>query len=117
MRTAKLLLLLACILLFMGKGHAQGNPKKSSKKKPRNIIFILTDDHRYDYMGFTGKVPWLETPNMDKLASEGAYLPNTFVTTSLCSPSRASILTGQFSHSHTIVDNQAPNPGRPDLLS
>ncbi|MGB5782162.1 MAG: sulfatase-like hydrolase/transferase, partial [Eudoraea sp.] len=81
------------------------------KPKPRNVIFILTDDHRYDYMGFTGKVPWLQTPNMDKLAAEGAYLPNTFVTTSLCSPSRASILTGQFSHSHTIVDNQAPDPG------
>ncbi|NND80075.1 MAG: sulfatase-like hydrolase/transferase, partial [Maribacter sp.] len=64
------------------------------KKKARNVIFILTDDHRFDYMGFTGKVPWLETPNMDKLASEGAYLPNAFVTTSLCSPSRASILTG-----------------------
>ena len=81
------------------------------KKKPRNIIFILTDDHRYDYMGFTGKVPWLETPNLDKLAKEGAYLSNAFVTTSLCSPSRASILTGQFSHTHTIVDNQAPDPG------
>ena len=81
------------------------------KSKQKNVIFILTDDHRYDYMGFTGKVPWLETPNLDRLASEGAYFPNTFVTTSLCSPSRASILTGQFSHSHTIVDNQAPNPG------
>ena len=87
------------------------DPVKPKKKQPRNVIFILTDDHRYDYMGFTGKVPWLETPNMDKLAAEGAYLPNTFVTTSLCSPSRASILTGQFSHTHTIVDNQAPDPG------
>lgn len=48
---------------------------------------------------------------MDRLASEGAYLPNTFVTTALCSPSRASILTGLYSHNHTIVDNQAPNPG------
>lgn len=79
--------------------------------KPRNIIFVLSDDHRYDFMGFTGKVPWLETPNMDRMAREGAYAPNTFVTTSLCSPSRASILTGLFSHSHTIVDNQAPDPG------
>lgn len=78
---------------------------------PRNVIFILTDDHRYDYMGFTGKVPWLETPNMDAMARNGAYLPNAFVTTSLCSPSRASILTGLYSHSHTIVDNQAPDPG------
>ena len=62
-------------------------------------------------MGFTGKVPWLETPNMDRLAAEGAYFPNAYVTTALCSPSRASILTGLYSHSHTVVDNAAPDPG------
>ncbi len=96
----------------LAAGFSRSGPLEPQvKKKPRNVIFILTDDHRYDYMGFTGKVPWLETPNMDKLAREGAYLPNAFVTTSLCSPSRASILTGQFSHAHTIVDNQAPDPG------
>ena len=78
--------------------------------KPRNVIFILSDDHRYDFMGFTGKVPWLETPNMDIMAAEGAYFPNTFVTTALCSPSRASILTGMYTHSHTVVDNHAPAP-------
>ena len=83
----------------------------SDYKPPKNVIFILTDDHRYDYMGFTGKVPWLQTPNLDRLAKEGVYFPNAFVTTSLCSPSRASILTGQFSHQHTIVDNHAPDPG------
>ncbi|MBA4058321.1 MAG: acetylglucosamine-6-sulfatase, partial [Marivirga sp.] len=78
--------------------------------KPRNVIFILADDHRYDFMGFTGKVPWLKTPNLDRLAKEGAYFRNTYVTTALCSPSRASILTGLFSHTHTVVDNQAPVP-------
>ncbi|MGI9542779.1 MAG: sulfatase family protein [Cyclobacteriaceae bacterium] len=78
---------------------------------PKNVIFILSDDHRYDFMGFTGKVPWLETPSMDRMAAEGAHFPNAFVTTSLCSPSRASILTGLFSHTHTIVDNSAPDPG------
>ncbi len=78
---------------------------------PKNIIYILSDDHRYDFMGFTGKVPWLETPNLDRLASEGAYFPNAYVTTSLCSPSRASILTGLYSHTHTVVDNAAPDPG------
>jgi len=52
-----------------------------------NIVFILSDDHRYDYMGFVGKVPWLETPNMDKMAEEGAWIKNAFVTTSLSSPS------------------------------
>ena len=83
-------------------------------QKKMNVIFILTDDHRYDFMGFTGKIPWLKTPGMDKLAKEGAYFKNAFVTTSLCSPSRASILTGQYSHVHTIIDNQAPEP--PNLV-
>jgi len=100
-------------LCFNMAAQAQQLPKleKIKKQKPRNVIFILTDDHRNDFMGFTGKVPWLETPNMDKLAKEGAHFKNTFVTTSLCSPSRASILTGQYSHCHTIVDNYAPDPG------
>lgn len=78
--------------------------------KPRNVIFILSDDHRYDFMGFTGKVPWLETPNMDQLARDGIYCRNAFVSTSLCSPSRASILTGMYAHSHKVVDNAAPEP-------
>lgn len=75
--------------------------------KPLNVIFILSDDHRYDFMGFTGKVPFLKTPNMDKMAKEGTHITNAFVTTSLCSPSRASILTGQFSHRHQVIDNQS----------
>ena len=107
----KKLFLFTGIFLSMLKIQATTPPENPIKKNPRNVIFILTDDHRYDYMGFTGKVPWLKTPNLDELAAEGAYLPNAFVTTSLCSPSRASILTGQYSHTHTIVDNQAPNPG------
>ena len=78
--------------------------------KPRNIIFILSDDHRYDFMGFTGKVPGLKTPNLDRIANEGAHFQNAFVSTALCSPSRASILTGQYAHTHTVVDNQAAAP-------
>jgi len=81
----------------------------SQEKRP-NIIFILSDDHRYDFMGFTGAVEGLETPNLDRMASNGAHFPSAFVTTSLCSPSRASILTGQYAHTHTIVDNSAPVP-------
>ncbi|TKC62377.1 sulfatase [Pedobacter hiemivivus] len=78
--------------------------------KPKNIIFILSDDHRYDFMGFTGKVPGLKTPNLDRIANEGAHFQNAFVSTALCSPSRASILTGQYAHTHTVVDNQAQAP-------
>ncbi|WP_394347720.1 sulfatase-like hydrolase/transferase [Mangrovivirga cuniculi] len=81
--------------------------KIDSVSKPKNVVFILSDDHRYDFMGFTGKVPFLETPNMDKMGTQGVHFKNAFVTTSLCSPSRASILTGQFSHHHGVVDNQS----------
>ena len=72
--------------------------------KPRNVIFILTDDHRYDAMGFMGH-PFLETPHLDSLASNGVHVKNAFVTTSLCSPSRATILTGLYTHKHRVIDN------------
>ncbi|WP_391575338.1 sulfatase family protein [Aureliella helgolandensis] len=78
--------------------------QRSAGAKQRNVIFILTDDHRYDAMGFAGH-PFLETPNMDQLASQGVHLKNAFVTTSLCSPSRASILTGLYTHKHRVIDN------------
>lgn len=79
-----------------------------SGSKPRNIVFILTDDHRYDALGFLNKDSFVKTPNLDSLAETGAYLPNAFVTTSLCSPSRASILTGLYAHRHKVIDNQHP---------
>jgi N-acetylglucosamine-6-sulfatase len=85
----------------------------STHAAPRNIVFILTDDHRFDAMGFMGH-PFLETPNLDSLAKNGVHLPNAFVTTSLCSPSRASILTGLYAHHHGVVDNN--NPVRADLV-
>ncbi len=115
MKTKKTVVLLLSGLLLVSTGWAQH--KKSIQKlvqepgaKKRNVIFILSDDHRYDFMGFTGRLPWLKTPGLDALATGGAHLENAFVTTSLCSPSRASILTGQYSHVHTIVDNVTPEP-------
>jgi N-acetylglucosamine-6-sulfatase len=76
----------------------------------KNIIFIIADDHRYDAMGFMKKIPWLETPGLDRLAAGGMHVKNAFVSTALCSPSRASVLTGMYAHSHTVVDNTAPEP-------
>ena len=72
--------------------------------KPRNVVFILSDDHRYDVMSFLGH-PWVETPAMDAMARDGVYFQQAMVTTSLCSPSRASLLTGQYMHNHGVVDN------------
>lgn len=93
------------VLLFalMAGAHLQA--------EPRNVVLIVSDDHRFDFMGFMPQAPrFLETPNLDRLASEGAHLANAFVSTSLCSPSRASILTGQYMHHHRVVDNQRPVP-------
>jgi N-acetylglucosamine-6-sulfatase len=78
--------------------------------KPRNIIFILTDDHRYDALGFLKGQSFIETPHLDAMARNGVYLKNAFVTTALCSPSRASILTGLYAHQHRVVDNNNPVP-------
>lgn len=102
------------ILLSMGiagctTGSTADEPLKKDGK-PLNVVFILSDDHRYDYMGFMEALPWLETPHMDRMAREGAHIKNAFVTTSLSSPSRASILTGMYSHVHKVVDNSAPLP-------
>ncbi len=61
-------------------------------------------------LGFMKAQPFLQTPNMDRLAREGAHCKNTFVTTSLCSPSRASMLTGKYAFQHRIVDNNTAIP-------
>ncbi|MCB2067612.1 MAG: sulfatase [Erythrobacter sp.] len=69
-----------------------------------NIIFILVDDLPIDDFGADN--PTLHTPNLDRLIHEGMYIPRAAVTTSLCSPSRATILTGMSTRNHGIVDNQ-----------
>jgi N-acetylglucosamine-6-sulfatase len=92
---------------------AAGAIAEANQPTSRNVVFVLSDDHRYDFMGFMPGAPaFLETPNMDRMARGGAHLANAFVSTSLCSPSRASILTGQYMHHHRVVDNQRPvRPG------
>jgi len=96
--------------LFLGAAGRSLRAARSDKAARRNIILVLSDDHRYDFMSFMKSAPaFLETPNMDRMARQGAHLANAFVSTSLCSPSRASILTGQYMHHHRIVDNQRPD--------
>jgi N-acetylglucosamine-6-sulfatase len=70
-----------------------------------NIVFVITDDQRWDCLSIVGH-PFLKTPNIDRLGREGAVFKNYFVTLPLCSPSRASILTGQYANRHGIVDNK-----------
>jgi N-acetylglucosamine-6-sulfatase len=75
-----------------------------------NIIFILGDNHHYQTMGCAGH-PFIQTPGMDRLAREGVLFENTFCTTPLCSPSRASILTGTYAHKHGVKNNHTPWKG------
>ena len=81
--------------------------RTAAAAQPPNILFVLCDDHRFDCLGAAGH-PFLETPHLDALASDGAMLTHAYVTTSLCSPSRASILTGLYAHNHRVVDNYHP---------
>lgn len=95
--------ILLCLGLTLSFQLLAGSPPVDDGRM--NVIFILTDDQRYDELGFMN--PVLETPHMDRLAAEGVHFRNAFVTTSLCSPSRASILTGQYMHNHGVVDNNS----------
>jgi len=78
------------------------------KERP-NVIFFMTDDQRWDGMSCTGN-PFIETPNMDRLAYEGAIFTNAFVTNSLCGPSRATCLTGKYSHNTGVKVNSGTLP-------
>jgi len=86
--------------------------RSQTERPPRprpNVLFILTDDQRWDAIGLAGN-KFLKTPNMDRLGREGVYFKNAFCTTSLCSPSRASILSGRYSFSHGVTDNFTEYP-------
>ena len=74
-----------------------------------NVVFVLCDDIRWDCLGIAGH-PHLKTPNIDRLAREGVYFKNVFCTTSLCSPCRASILSGKYAHAHGVVNNFTEYP-------
>jgi N-acetylglucosamine-6-sulfatase len=77
-----------------------------------NVLFVLTDDQRWDALSCVpGRFfPALRTPNMDRLAAEGVRFANAFCTWSLCSPSRASFLSGDYPHVHGVRDNFTDYP-------
>lgn len=94
--------LLGLLLAFPISTIGQRSPTIGTSRP--NIVFILVDDLRWDELGCAGH-PFIKTPNIDRIAREGAMFRNAFVTTPLCSPSRASFLTGQYAHTHGIIDN------------
>jgi arylsulfatase A-like enzyme len=94
------------ILLFLGLALAF--PLFAATRP--NVLFVLCDDLRPDALGCYGS-KHVRTPHIDRLAKEGVRFANTFCTTSLCSPSRASILSGLYAHAHGVTDNFTEYPG------
>ncbi|NMM48371.1 sulfatase-like hydrolase/transferase [Marinigracilibium pacificum] len=76
---------------------------QTTTKKP-NVIFIITDDQQKGLLGIEGN-EYSKTPNIDRIGEEGAIFNNAFVVTPLCSPSRASFLTGNYAHNHNVINN------------
>lgn len=76
-----------------------------------NILFVMTDDQRKDALSIYGNAI-LKTPNIDRIGTEGVRLDEFFVTNSLCAPSRATFLTGVYSHVHGVTTNGAGEPFR-----
>ena len=95
MKKHRTLLIIFALLAFQTYGQ----------KKP-NIIFIMSDDHTSQAVGVYGGIlaPLNPTPELDKLASEGVIFTNTFCTNSICTPSRANIMTGQYSQTNGVLD-------------
>ena len=93
---------------------AAGTHRLRQAQARPNVVFILTDDQRWDQMSCAGH-RHLKTPHLDRIAAEGAMFENMFVTTSLCSPSRASFLSGLYAHTHGVTNNFTDYPA--DLAS
>src|SRR5688500_15706191 len=92
------------LALFCGAAAAPRAAGQAAGAARPDIVFILVDDLRWDALGYAGH-PFVRTPGIDRLASEGARFRNAFVTTPLCSPSRASFLTGQYARRHGVRSN------------
>jgi len=92
------------VYLLLALAFSLRNPVYAEDMRPPNIIVVLVDDLRWDDIGCAGH-PFVRTPNIDRVAYEGARFRNAFCTTPLCSPVRASLLTGQYTFRHGILDN------------
>lgn len=102
MKINRILLAIVIVLVATSFSYSQTGKRKENSKP--NIIFILTDDQSYGMMGCTGNTV-VQTPQLDKLASEGILFTNAHVTSAICTPSRVSILLSQFERKHGVNFN------------
>ncbi len=109
--------LLCCVIVLVSRAPCPAFAADTPPASRPNVVVILTDDMRWDALGVVQReqgsqalFPWFATPHLDRLAAEGARFANAFVTTSLCSPSRASLLSGQYAHRHQVLNNFTDYP-------
>ena len=101
-------MLLGAALALLAPTFCLSGEQPASAQRP-NFLFVMIDDMAPDAL-FNNRFPFLQTPNLERLAKEGAVFDNMMVTTSLCSPSRASILTGTYAHIHGVRYNSTQDP-------
>jgi arylsulfatase A-like enzyme len=99
--------LAASVFSLVFDSRSEAAPDK--KPTPPNVVMIISDDQGAGDYGFMGH-PHIRTPELDRLARESLTFRNGYVTTSLCRPSLATILTGLYPHQHKITSNDPPLP-------
>lgn len=101
----KSIFLLFIVVSVQMNCKVKDNAQKKEVAKQPNFLFVLLDDQSFDALQSSGRYPFLKTPNMQRLENEGAKFTDYFVTQSICSPSRASFLTGTYPHIHGVNQN------------
>lgn len=113
---ALLLAAVASLASFTSISASAATAPTTTPTRP-NFLFVYTDDQRYDAIGVVqrehgerARFPWFKTPAMDRIAAEGVRFRNTFVTLSLCAPSRATFLTSRYNHLNGVINNETSFP-------
>ncbi len=95
---------------WLAGAGALAGAARAAQKRP-NILFLMVDEMRWDAMGCEGH-PLVRTPNLDRLARQGSRFANCYTVSPVCSPSRASVFTGRYTHVHGVEMNGIPaHPG------
>ena len=98
----KVLLLLMVLIIGCKPYPSKNTTLVNSNNK--NLLFIIVDQQRYDALSIAGN-PIVKTPNLDKLARQGAYFKNAYTPVAVCGPARSSILTGTTMNTHQVTTN------------
>lgn len=101
----RLALGLVALTVTLIQCKSNSTSKMQEENKRPNFLFVLLDDQSFDALQSSERYSFLKTPNMQRIEDEGAKFTNYFVTQSICSPSRASFLTGTYPHIHGVNQN------------